>query len=115
MKNIFFFFKVLVITFTVVLVLQVKIKGKTLEERTISWVKGSSFIQPLQDFTLISLLLTRRTLEGFVNKVQSKLSSTDTSLPEGSRWNKFKIKKKQRGDRRGEQKKGKAMGKKFKT
>lgn len=93
MKNIVFFFKVLVFTFSVVLILQVKVKEQTLEDRTLEWIKNSSFIQPLQDFTLASLILSKKTLKDFVNKIQSKLSHSNPSFPIGSRALKFKMKR----------------------
>lgn len=47
--DILFFIKCLVMTFIVVILLQVKIGNMTLEERTKNWAAESSLVAPLED------------------------------------------------------------------
>lgn len=95
MSSVFFFLKTTLFTFIIVLILQVKVKEKTLETQTLFLIKNSSLIQPLQELSLGSLLLAKASLQKILNHIQSKFYKTNMPLQVGERHSKFKLQRSQ--------------------
>ena len=49
MKDIFFIFRVLMLTVAAILVFQIKVGETTLEQKSEAWVRGSALVTPLQE------------------------------------------------------------------
>ncbi|OQW51145.1 MAG: hypothetical protein A4S09_10620 [Proteobacteria bacterium SG_bin7] len=48
MRDLFFVMRMLIITFTLILTMQIQINNKTIEERSLAWIRTSPYIEELQ-------------------------------------------------------------------
>lgn len=74
MGDIFFFIKMVVMTFFFVLLLQIRIGQFTLEERSLQWVKKSELIAPMEEVAQGGVVIIKRIWSEVIGRMGNNVS-----------------------------------------
>ena len=76
MKDIFFIFRVLMLTVTAILIFQVKVGETTLEQKSEAWIRSSTLVTPLQEVADGTVVVIHKLIKKAEAFLASRVGST---------------------------------------
>lgn len=96
MGDLFFLIRTVIMTFTLVFLMQIKVGEQTLEQRSMLWIQESVFVDSLQEVAGGAIKVMEQGLRSITLMFDKKVTRLiDQSNEPGNRWTKFALKRSQ--------------------
>lgn len=92
MSDLFFVLKMTIMTFIIVIIMQVKFGASTVEQQTMNWVRTSNVVAPLHEVAQGAMVFLRQGFRQLTGSVSSKAGSLlDSENVPGKRHLRFQM------------------------